>query len=219
MFSEKNINLQKIPLFETNALSFKELIYYKDMILPCNTVIFITGTSGCGKTTLFRMLNATLPIGHGSISYQGTDIQQIDTIKLRQQVSLVSQEVFLFDTTVGKNFDKFYSYRNHALLSQAEIVRYLTLCCIECPLDKDATSMSGGERQRLYLAIFLSLSPKVLLLDEPTSSLDHQTAHQLMKNITNYCRESKISVLVISHDAEITQKFSEYTVTEIVEKI
>lgn len=205
-------------LFETSSLSFGKMIYYRDMTLPGNSVVFITGTSGCGKTTLFKMLNKTLPIGQGSIHYHGTDIQKLDVLKLRQEVSLVSQEVFLFDKTVEENFNEFYSYRNLPPIGSDEIERYLSLCCLDCPLNKDTASMSGGERQRLYLAIFLSFRPNVLLLDEPTSALDHETAHQLMENITNHTKQSNISLLVISHDAEITQKFSEYTVTEIAEK-
>lgn len=69
--------------------------------------------------------------------------------------------------------------------------------------------MSGGEKQRLYLAIFLSFRPEVLMLDEPTSALDETTARRVMGNILDYCRKEKITVIAVSHDKALTEKFAE----------
>lgn len=71
--------------------------------------------------------------------------------------------------------------------------------------------MSGGERQRLYIAVFLSFGPDVLLLDEPTSALDHETAAAVLENLTGYCKKQKTELIIVSHDLRLIQSFSEHT--------
>ena len=69
--------------------------------------------------------------------------------------------------------------------------------------------MSGGERQRVYIGIFLSFNPKVLMLDEPTSALDDENSEIVIKNVLDYCKDQGITVIVVSHDKQLTDKFAE----------
>ena len=89
---------------------------------------------------------------------------------------------------------------------------FLDLCSVPFSLDNDCTKMSGGERQRIYIAIFLSLKPKILMLDEPTSALDKQNSNDVIKNIIDYCKENEITIIVVSHDGNITEKFADHVI-------
>lgn len=89
---------------------------------------------------------------------------------------------------------------------------YLDLCSVPFSLDSDCTNMSGGERQRVYIAIFLSFKPKVLMLDEPTSALDKETGIKVIDNILTYCKKNEITVVAVSHDGDIIDKFADHII-------
>ena len=196
-------------LFKTENLSYNDLIKYDDLIILKGKVTFISGESGTGKSTLLKLFNGILTPSSGKIIYEGRDISEFDTIKLRKDISLVSQDVFLFDCTIEQNFIRFYEYRDLVPPGTEEMMRFLTLCCVTLPLDKDCTTMSGGERQRVYMAIFLSFLPKVIMLDEPTSALDQKNSSLVMENIISFCRQNDINVVVVSHDRALIERFAE----------
>lgn len=196
-------------ILETKNLSFNGIINYNNIQIIQNEANFIVGKSGTGKSTLLRFFNGTLSPSSGNIYYLKNDINEIDTINLRQEILLISQSVYLFDTSIKENFKQFYNYRDLTLPTDEEMRYFLDMCCVPFSLDSDCTIMSGGERQRIYIAIFLSLKPKILMLDEPTSALDKQNSQNVMKNILSYCKENNITVIVVSHDANITDKFAE----------
>lgn len=198
-------------LFQFRSLNFNNMIFYPDTELPAGKIAFIAGKSGSGKSTLLKLMNASLSPAAGTICYRGRDIAELDTIILRQKISLVSQDVFLFDGTISENFRLFYRYRNMEPPANERMIFFLTLCRLEMPLDKEVMTMSGGERQRLYIAVFLSFSPDVLLLDEPTSALDHENAAAVLENLTGYCKKQKTELIIVSHDLRLIQSFSEHT--------
>lgn len=195
--------------FETRELSFRDMIHYQDIQVAPNKANFIVGPSGTGKSTLLRLFNGALSPSNGSIFYQGKDITEIDTIELRKDVLLISQSVYLFDMTIKENFLQYYEYRDMAAPTDDKMIEYLKLCSISFPLDKDCSTMSGGERQRVYIAIYLSFMPKVLMLDEPTSALDRDNSYNVMSNVLRFCKEKEITVIVVSHDQNITDTFAE----------
>jgi putative ABC transport system ATP-binding protein len=196
-------------ILSTKSLIFNELITYRDIQIQKNKANFIVGKSGTGKSTLLRLFNSTLSPSSGNIFYAEKDINEIDTIALRQEVLLISQSVYLFDESIRENFKQFYEYRDLTPPSEEEMKYFLELCCVPFSLDSNCTIMSGGERQRVYIAIFLSLNPRVLMLDEPTSALDKQNSKNVMENILTYCKENEITVIVVSHDSNLTEMFAE----------
>lgn len=196
-------------LFNTENLCFNNKIQYNDIVIPKGKVTFISGESGMGKSTLLKLFNGVLSPSRGRILYEGRDIIELDTIKLRKEISLVSQDVFLFDSTIKDNFKLFYEYRDQAPATDEEIRKFLTICGISFSLDKDCTTMSGGERQRVYIAIFLSFLPDVIMLDEPTSALDDKNSDIIMGNIIMFCKKNNISVIVVSHDNVLADRYAE----------
>lgn len=196
-------------ILHTKNLSFNELINYKDIQIYKNKVNFIVGKSGTGKSTLLRLFNGSLSPSKGNIFYLQKDINEIDTIQLRQEILLISQTVFLFDGSIRENFKQYYDFRDMAPPSKEEMKYFLDICCVPFSLDSDCTTMSGGEKQRVYIAIFLSFKPKILMLDEPTSALDKENSANVMKNVLSYCTEHGITVVVVSHDSNITEIFAD----------
>lgn len=199
-------------LFQTQQLEFGGFLRYEDREIPAGKFVFLTGESGSGKSTFLKLCNGVLSPSKGSIRYLGEDVAAMDTIFLRRRALLVAQEVFLFDGDIRANFAAFYHYRNLFCPQDEEIARMLSLCALDFPLEKEAATMSGGERQRLYLAVCLSFLPQTLLLDEPTSALDADTAHIVMGNLSSFCKEHGINAIVVSHDGALTRRFSEHTV-------
>lgn len=196
-------------IFETRNLSFRDTIHYQDISIVKDKVNFIVGRSGTGKSTLLRLFNGTLTASAGEIFYAGDNLLEMDTIELRKKVSLISQSVYLFDSSIRDNFIQFYEYRGLPAPTNEMMLEFLKLSQIDFPLDKDCTTMSGGERQRVYIAIFLSFLPKVLMLDEPTSALDKDNGYNVMQNVISFCKEKGITVIIISHDNNLTETFGE----------
>ncbi len=196
-------------LFSTHGLRYGDIITYRDIVLHQGEINFITGPSGCGKSTLLRLLNATLSPSAGSLCYRGQELTQWESVALRREVALVSQQVFLFEGSIAENFARFYNYRGLPAPNNQHMQQLLECCALPLPPDKACATMSGGERQRLYTAIFLSLQPRVLLLDEPTSALDSQNAAALLAGVATHCRNQGIDLVVVSHDPVLTQRFAE----------
>ena len=195
-------------LFRTLGLAVNG-IRYPDMTIYENKITFLTGPSGCGKSTLFRIFNGTLDPEEGTLFYRGQDIRGLDSLTHRREVSLVSQSVFLFPGTIRENFRQFYQFRELPEPGSDRIRFFLELCCLTADPDTDCTSFSGGEKQRVYLAIFLSFEPRVVLLDEPTSALDTATSRSLLKNLAEYIKKERTSLVLISHDPGLADEYAE----------
>lgn len=196
-------------LISCKKLVFKEFIHYPDINIKKNEVTFISGESGCGKSTFLKLLNGTISPSSGDIFYNGIDISDIDKLKLRREIVLTKQVPFLFNDSIYENFLAFHNFRESTCPSKDLISNYLELCCIPINLDSKCDSMSGGERQRIFLSIALSFMPKVLLLDEPTSALNKDLSNRVLENIISYGKSQNISMIIISHDDELKNNFSE----------
>jgi len=196
-------------ILSVNNLNFKDIISYPKIEIERNKATFICGQSGCGKSTLLKLFNVTASSTKGEITYNGNLIDSLDSIELRKEITLVSQTVFLFDGTIEDNFNQYYMYRSLPALSAKDMKKYLSLCCADFDLETKCETMSGGERQRVFVAICLSFMPKVLMLDEPTSALDESTAKRFFTNIKYYCSDNNITLIVISHDKGLANVFAD----------
>ncbi len=208
----RNMGVAMETLFTTKDLMFNHQIAYEDLSIPRGITSWIKGESGSGKSSLLKMLNRTISQSKGSIFYEETDIENFDPLALRKEVLLVSQSVFLFDMSIRDNYKEYYNYLDLPSPTDSNIKKYLNICMANFDLDSKCIKLSGGERQRVYLSIFLSLNPKVILLDEPTASLDYKTADSVMRNIIAHCKDHSITPIVVSHESSLDNTFSENTI-------
>ncbi|KXA08141.1 ABC transporter ATP-binding protein [Finegoldia magna] len=185
---------------------------YDDFTINKNEIVFIVGKSGSGKSTLLKLINNTLQMESGSIFYKDTNILNIKPVELRRNIMMTSQENFLFDMTIKENFHEFYKLRDLENLTDDEIVKFLKIADFDVDVNLDVEKLSGGEKQRVFLAIALSMRPAVLLLDEPTSALDSNTAFNMMKNIVDYCKHNDITLVVVSHARNLVDEFADKTI-------
>jgi len=201
-----------MALFNVKNVVFKDIIKYPEIEISGGLATFIRGESGSGKSTLLKLLNGVISLDEGEITYAGKNIEEYQPIALRREVLLVSQSVYLFDGPIRDNFRKFYDYRDLLPISEEAMKSYLDICCLNLPLESACGVLSGGEKQRVFLAISISYRPKVLMLDEPTSALDDKTADELLKNVKSYCKESGITLIVVSHNSAIADKYADHVI-------
>ena len=181
------------------------------MVLPRDRATFLVGPSGVGKSTLLRLFNATLSPSAGRVLYNGRDVASMDTLALRREVSLVSQEPYLFDGTIWENLLQYYGYREQPLPEKHRFLELLNLMDLDFPLNSSVTTMSGGERQRVYLAMTLSQDTDILFLDEPTTYLDIGQKYEMLELIAQVNAMGKTVVMVL-HDLPLAFSYSHQVV-------
>jgi phosphonate transport system ATP-binding protein len=185
-------------------------------------VIAIIGTSGAGKSTLIRCINRLVEPTSGRIRLGATDIVGLPPRELRQarrRIGMIFQEFNLVDRlTVMENL---LSGRLGSVSFMASLLRryppqdiagafaMLERVGLAGLHDSRADALSGGQRQRVGIGRALMQNPDVLLVDEPTASLDPKTARQIMRLIRTLALERERPVLVNIHDVALAQGFAD----------
>jgi ABC-type bacteriocin/lantibiotic exporter with double-glycine peptidase domain len=171
-------------------------------VLPGQTVA-IVGRSGSGKTTLAKLLLGLYPATNGQILLDGHDINSVTKHSLRRQVGVVDQETFLFGGTIRENINLAYpnapmsDIREAARLAGADLFIDELPLRYETPIGEGGGMISGGQRQRLAIARALLGNPRLLVLDEATSSLDPESEHIIQTNLNTILKDR--TTLVIAH--------------------
>lgn len=174
-------------------------------------ILAVIGPSGAGKSTLLSLLDRLADPTQGKIYLDGVNIASLDVIELRRRVGMVFQRPTLFPGTVATNIAYGPHLRGLGLDRPAE--EYLAE--VGLPVEfapKPVEHLSGGEQQRVALARALANGPEVLLLDEPTASLDKGAAHQVEELITRVCRRRGLTAVWVSHDLEQARRVSDQVV-------
>lgn len=175
----------------------------------------IVGPSGAGKSTFLRVLNLLEKPHSGSLSFWGQKVDLANLsyskgIHLQRQMAFVAQKPVMFQTTVFENVALGLSYRGVPKSKRAPLVRKaLELVGLEAAEGRKATSLSGGEAQRIALARALVLEPKLLLLDEPTSNLDPTNVSIIEQILTRIRKESSMIVLMVTHHLQQAKRLSD----------
>ncbi|EHN09012.1 ABC transporter ATP-binding protein PstB [Patulibacter medicamentivorans] len=178
-----------------------------DLELPEGGVTAIVGPSGSGKSTLLRCANRLQAPDDGIVRYRGRDLAQIDVLAHRREVGMVFQRPVAFPGTVAENLrvadPDLDDAAAGALLERVALDAAL--------LGRQASELSGGEAQRMGLARSLATSPRVVLADEPTASLDEDAAHQL-EQLLRRLADDGVDVLLVSHSPEQVQRLADRVV-------
>lgn len=160
----------------------------------------VLGSSGCGKTTLLRMLIGILPPSSGEIWKDGTNITSLPASQ--RGMGIVFQNYALFDSmTVFKNVSYALKIHHDPAYKQkaTDILMRMELWDLR---DKKPAELSGGQQQRVAIARTLVLRPDIILLDEPLSALDVSTRLMMRREIKNLQKEYGITMIYVTHDQE-----------------
>ena len=199
------IQLHDVSLAAT--VGVKDILTELSFEISAGEFIALVGPSGAGKTSLMRLLNRLIDPTRGSIQFEGLDIAQIPVIQFRQQVTLAPQEPRLLGMTVQETMAYPLLLRS---LPQRQIHQRIGewLDRLQIPQDwrdRTALQLSVGQRQRVAIARALAIQPKVLLLDEPTSSLDPGQASRLLAQLANLTQRQQTTIVMSNHQLDLVQ--------------
>ncbi len=174
----------------------------------------LLGPSGSGKTSLLRLFNGLDSPTVGTLDYRGKSIECWDIRLLRQQVGMVFQEPVVVVGSVRDNLIICQRWEKPIKpISDLDLLATLDKVGLKSiDLHIDARSLSGGEKQRLALARVLLNQPQVLLLDEPTASLDHNLAHRIIRRVAELQQEMNLTCIMVSHDPTLVRHFAKRVV-------
>ncbi len=162
-------------------------------------VMAVLGPSGAGKSTLLRMLNRLDEPSDGKLLLNGEDYRNIEPGNLRRRVGMVMQRPYLFPGTAAMNVG-YGPAQNGVILSAAQTGDLLDQVGMSGYADRDVSTLSGGEAQRVSIARALANEPEVLLLDEPTSALDDDAKQGIEGLLAALVRERHATCVWVTHD-------------------
>lgn len=192
---------------ELNNISFRYtddgpwIIDHLNLKIPRGQYLAIVGTTGCGKTTLMRLMMGFETPKSGAVYYDGKDIQKLDQKSLRQQIGVVMQNGKLFNGDIFSNITISApqlglkeAWEAAEMAGVADDIRNMPMG-MHTILSEGSGGISGGQRQRLMIARAIVTKPKVLLFDEATSALDNIT----QKHVSDSLKNLKSTRIVIAH--------------------
>ena len=190
----------------TKAFSGKPVLRDMDLAVNKGEVMFIIGTSGVGKSVTIKHLIGLLRIDAGEIWFDGTRVDQIperDLAPLRRRIGMVFQSSTLFDSmTLAENvalpLRKHQGMRHGRALAEAR--QRLAQVYMDEYADRYPAELSDGMRKRAAIARTLTLSPEVVLFDEPTTGLDPVSARRVDRLIRELATSLGVTAVVVSHD-------------------
>jgi len=181
----------------------RTVLNLEDISLEGGKVHGIIGPNGAGKTTFLEVLAFLLPPTSGEVWFgeERVDFSGLKLIRLRQRVVMVQQKPILFTTTVYNNVEFPLKIRGRPGPERERTVNeLLDLVGMENFRDAKAHRLSGGETQRVAIAQALACSPEVILMDEPTASVDVENQINIERIIREINRKKGISVIFTTHD-------------------
>ena len=207
-----------VKQYKTGDLALKGI----DLDIPDGQVMALIGPSGAGKSTLIRCVNRLVEPTSGKVHLNDvelTSLGQGQLRKARRRMGMIFQEYALVERlTVMENvlsgrlgyvgFWRSY-FRKYPQSDIDEAFRLLERVGLDHMCDKRADELSGGQRQRVGICRALIQDPELLLVDEPTASLDPKTSRQIMRLIRELCAERKLSAIINIHDVLLAQMFAE----------
>ncbi len=193
-----------------------------DLEVPDGQIMALIGPSGAGKSTLIRCINRLVEPTGGKFFLNDVELSGLGAGALRRarrRMGMIFQEYALVERlSVMENvlsgrlgyvgFWRSY-FRKYPQSDVDEAFRLLGRVGLDHMVDKRADELSGGQRQRVGICRALIQNPELLLVDEPTASLDPKTSRQIMRLVCELCKERNLSAIVNIHDVMLAQMFAE----------
>ena len=227
------LELQNLNLIISNSLILNNISF----VLKKNEILGIVGESGSGKSitafSILNLINSSKIKKSGKIFFENFRIDNLSTKELEKirgkEISIVFQEpMSSLNPTMkcGKQIEEIVS--KHSFLKGTKIKDRVNELLRMVQLSKEANlynkypfQLSGGQQQRLMIAIAIACDPKILIADEPTTSLDSVLKHEIIELLKRIQKQTNMSVIFISHDLSLVSEFTDKTVVlykgEVVE--
>ena len=192
--------------YKNVRMAYGEKVVVENFNLSIEKGEFVTiiGSSGCGKTTILKMVNGLVWPVDGNVLVEGRDTRETDLTMLRRNIGYAIQGSVLFPhMTVEKNIayvPNLLNKRDKKRTEQA-VEKWMNIVGLEDSLrSRFPSELSGGQQQRVGIARALAASPDILLMDEPFGAVDEITRGSLQEEISRIHRETGITVLFVTHD-------------------
>lgn len=194
--------------FKNIKKSYKSKIILENFNLSIDSgkLVVLIGASGCGKTTLLKMINRLISITEGEILINGKDINKMDPIKLRRGIGYVIQQTGLFPhMTVKENIEIIPRLMK---ISERKIEKKTIELLNMVGLDPNEylyrypAELSGGQQQRVGVARAFATDAEIILMDEPFSALDPITRTELQEQLFNIQKEYNKTIVFVTHDMD-----------------
>jgi len=202
--------------YDTGDLALNDI----NLTVPAGQVMALIGPSGAGKSTLIRCVNRLVEPSHGTIELDGQDVTRVRGARLRQtrrQIGMIFQNhalverLSVMENVLSGRLAYVGFWRSFFRRFPADDIRQafnlLERVGLQTQFDKRGDALSGGQKQRVGIARALMQQPKLLLVDEPTASLDPKTSRQIMRLICDLCREQQLAAIINIHDVVLAQQF------------
>ena len=196
-----------MPIIQTTDLGQRregvDILRHIDLSIERGEVFALIGPTGSGKTTLLRLLDLLDAPAHGRLRFDGVDVTESasDRHEARRRMAFVLQKPIVFNASVYDNVARGLRWRG---LSRAQtrsrVDEVLETVGLEDQRDRRARTLSGGETQRVAIARAIAIEPEVLLLDEPTASLDPPSALRVEELIADIIRRYHTTIIMATHD-------------------
>ena len=181
--------------------------------IPEGEVLTVIGRSGCGKTTMLRMINGLHTPDSGRVLVQEKNVAETDLITLRRSIGYVIQNKGLFPhMTVSENitYVPVISGKKDKLENRRLAVRLLkTVGLPEEMADRYPLELSGGQQQRVGIARALAADAKILLMDEPFGALDEITKRAMQNEMLSLQKQLHMTIVFITHDIQEAMKLGD----------
>ena len=197
------------------TFSYGSVPVLKDVFMAVGTteMLGVLGPNGAGKSTLLKCIDRILSPQKGCISLDGLDITKMSQIELAKKIGYIPQSLsHVFSATV---FDTvLLGRRPHLNWRTSEkdteaVLETLQMLHIEDLAMRDINELSGGQRQKVFIARALTQEPDLLLLDEPTSNLDIRHQLEVMHTIKSIVRKKGISAILAIHDLNLAARYAD----------
>ncbi|MCK5314919.1 MAG: ABC transporter ATP-binding protein [Anaerolineales bacterium] len=156
-----------------------------------NQIVALIGATGSGKTSLVNLIPRFYEVTEGAVKIDGNDVRRVDLVSLRKQIGIVLQTSLLFSTTIRENIAYGIPDAEEAQIISAARAAQAHDFILDFPNGYDTTvgergvTLSGGQRQRIAIARALLMNPRILILDDSTSSVDMQTERLIQQALEN----------------------------------
>jgi len=215
--SEIVVQLEKVNIYQSGNLILQDV----NFSVQKGEFVYLVGKTGTGKSSLLKTLYGEITLTEGNGMVVGFDLKEMDWKKLpflRRNLGIVFQDFqLLTDRNVHENLRfvlKSTGWEDERLVEQ-KIEDVLAKVGLQNKGFKMTYEMSGGEQQRVDIARALLNSPKLLLADEPTGSLDPETSDEIMQLLFQIAKEDGTAIIMATHDFMVVNKFPSRTLATL----